>query len=257
VDVTPQQQWAGNLADSIEKRTRIRPARHVLARMTSLLYPAEPQFVDAYLVAEQFLVNGHIVVFTEDLVAVATVSKMRPMEDFRELSHEEAVVSVRVVPRSSLKAVDLPPVTGRWLRTVAPRGSWGPATSPSGRTAPPCRSSIPSSPSPIWSRPVSRPPASRSSSRRSCRIWPSSESREVSRSVSVSVLCVTCHVTANGRAVFAARRRPRCTRSEPGSSAVQGVGRSPKVSRGPPMGRRRRSSGPRFCPCRQLSDERT
>jgi hypothetical protein len=120
MDVTPQQQWAGNLADTIEKRTRIRPARHVLARMTSLLYPAEPQFVDAYLVAEQFLVNGHIVVFTEDLVAVATVSKMRPMEDFRELSHEETVVSVRVVPRSTLKAVDLPPVHGPMATNNSP-----------------------------------------------------------------------------------------------------------------------------------------
>jgi hypothetical protein len=36
-DVTPQMQWAGRLADTVEKSTRTRPARHVLARLTALL----------------------------------------------------------------------------------------------------------------------------------------------------------------------------------------------------------------------------
>jgi hypothetical protein len=119
--VSPQQEWAGNLADRIEKITRWRPARHVLARLTALLYPAQPEFIDAILAQEEgVFVGGHIVVFTDGLVAVAEVSKMRPMEGFREQPHEESVVSVRVVPRSSLTKVDMAPVTGRFVLNSSP-----------------------------------------------------------------------------------------------------------------------------------------
>ncbi len=50
---------------------------------------------------ENLLINGQIVVFAEDVVAVAAVTKMRPREGFGDQSHEETRVNIRLVPRRS------------------------------------------------------------------------------------------------------------------------------------------------------------
>lgn len=111
---TPQLEWAGELSTAIGEadNRNVRPARHVLARLTALLYPHEFRHVDVDLKADDarpMRVSGTITVFTDQLVAVTSVNDMLAMPTGAHQTevHQPTDVEVTVVPRSRLQRVSM------------------------------------------------------------------------------------------------------------------------------------------------------
>jgi hypothetical protein len=110
--MTPQQEWAGKLADRIEDAgAGVRPPRHVLARLAALAFPAEVEYLDVDFVPAGATVAGHIALFTEHVVVFATFDDVKPMNmaPGDPSAHQDSTVSVQVVPRAALTRIELAP----------------------------------------------------------------------------------------------------------------------------------------------------
>lgn len=109
MDRSNYQQWIGLLNQSISKLTQgVIPAVHVGNRLGALLAPAEIRYVDAHLSSgsgEGSGLSGEVIVFTEDLVAVATLESVGYLDGIWDEEVAAGSVSVVVVPRAGLARV--------------------------------------------------------------------------------------------------------------------------------------------------------
>jgi hypothetical protein len=115
----PRQQWSQALGGQIASRADggIRLPVHVLARMTTLLYPAEPRHVDVSLsFGERMRLSGHVRVWTDSLLLLAVLQDVKTSAHHRfDDGHRDAKVSITVLPRSALQQVSLEPDEEPWV----------------------------------------------------------------------------------------------------------------------------------------------
>lgn len=109
---TPQMKWAQNLAEAVvgAGHGSFRPARHVLARLATLLTEQDVKYVDVDLRVSEGshgYAAGTIAVFTDTLVALVAVNNMLVMPSAAHQTglHEPAGVTIRIVPRRSLRSI--------------------------------------------------------------------------------------------------------------------------------------------------------
>lgn len=109
MDRSNYQEWIGLLNQSISNLTQgVIPAVHVANRLGALLAPAEIRYVDAHLGSgrgEGSGLSGEVIVFTEDLVAVATLDGVGYLDGDWDEEVAAGSVSVVVVPRVGLARV--------------------------------------------------------------------------------------------------------------------------------------------------------
>ncbi|UOY03624.1 hypothetical protein [Blastococcus sp. PRF04-17] len=105
--MTAQQDWAEKqLFEPIEDMTGIHTPRHVLARLSALLFPQEVVFVDARFEAQGRNADLWLVLFTEDLVAVLQGNGLNVMAP-PSASHQAGNVTVVVLARRALESVEI------------------------------------------------------------------------------------------------------------------------------------------------------
>ncbi|MCZ2839914.1 hypothetical protein [Modestobacter sp. VKM Ac-2985] len=108
-----RQKWAAELAELVEKQIRGRHlAAHLYARLALLLQTEEVRFAQVALQETRRYVNGDLFVWTDRYLAVAqfsTVAITYPQEERSFLEdHRDASVSVRLIPRATLRGLLLP-----------------------------------------------------------------------------------------------------------------------------------------------------
>jgi len=110
--VTEQTDWASQLGERIEEAggKGLGAPKHVMARLTRLLYPAAVEYVDVQIKMEpgKSEVDGRFAVFTDELVAVVVFKGLRARQMPDPSHHQHTAVDVKVVSRRALTRIEMP-----------------------------------------------------------------------------------------------------------------------------------------------------